>query len=66
MGMAVDLGRHEREVTIMSKEEQEVSEEKKKKKKAEEPLPFCTTAPSAEQARASNEDEPCDDSREGE
>jgi hypothetical protein len=48
-------------------EEQKKSEEeaKKKKKKAEEPLPFCTTAPSAEHARGSNEDEPCDDSREG-
>ena len=36
---------------------------KKGKKKAEEPLPFCTTAPSAEHARAANEDESCDDSR---
>ncbi len=37
---------------------------KKGKKKADEPLPFCTTAPSAEHARGPNEDEPCDDSRE--
>jgi hypothetical protein len=36
---------------------------KEKKKKAEAPLPFCTTAPSAEQERAFNEDEPCDDAR---
>ena len=28
-------------------------------------LPYCTTAPSAEHARASDEDEPCDDGREG-
>lgn len=45
------------------KEEEQIKEEEDK---AEEPLPYCTTAPSAEQARAENEDEPCDDSREGE
>jgi hypothetical protein len=53
----------------MSEEKQEkVSEEEKKKKKEakdQKPLPHCTTAPSAEHARASNEDEPCDDSRKG-
>ncbi len=38
----------------------------KKKEKAEEKEPFCTTAPSAEHARADEEDEPCDDSRAGE
>ena len=37
----------------------------RKKKKAEETLPFCTTAPDAEQARSHDEDEPCDDSRSG-
>lgn len=47
-------------------EEKEKKEEKQIKRKkenrpAEEPLPFCTTAPSAEHARAVNEDEPCDD-----
>ena len=36
---------------------------KKGKKKAKEPLPFCTKAPSAEHARAANEDKSCDDSR---
>jgi hypothetical protein len=36
---------------------------KEKKKKVDAPLPFCTTAPSAEQARAPNDDEPCDDAR---
>ena len=30
---------------------------------ARHPLPDCTVAPSAEQARAYNEDEPCDDAR---
>jgi len=51
----------------MSEEKQETSEEEtKKKKKAESPLPFCTTAPSAEHARGADEDEPCDDSRSGE
>ncbi|MBK5100607.1 MAG: hypothetical protein JJE15_06385 [Desulfobacteraceae bacterium] len=47
-------------------EEKEKKEEKQIKRKkengpAEEPLPFCTTAPSAEHLRAVNEDEPCDD-----
>ncbi len=41
-------------------------QEKVKKQKDEEALPFCTTAPSAEHARASNDDEPCDDGRSGE
>ena len=37
-----------------------------KEKNPEEKLPFCTNAPSPEQARAENDDEPCDDSRGGE
>jgi hypothetical protein len=41
-------------------------DEIKKKKKTEKPLPVCTTAPSAEHARAESEDEPCDDDRAGE
>jgi hypothetical protein len=45
------------------KEEEQVE---KKKKKADEELPFCTTAPSAEHSRADEEDDPCDDFREGE
>ena len=40
-------------------------QDKEKKKKVEEELPFCTTAPDAEQARAHDEDEPCDDGRAG-
>ena len=36
-----------------------------KKKKIEDKLPFCTTAPSAEQARFDDDDEPCDDGRDG-
>jgi hypothetical protein len=36
---------------------------KEKRKKNEGPLPFCTTAPSAEHARGADDDEPCDDSR---
>ncbi len=41
---------------------EELEEQKKgKKKKADEKLPYCTTAPSAEQARASDADDPCDD-----
>jgi hypothetical protein len=42
-----------------------VEEDKAKKKKVEEKLPFCTTAPSAEHARAWDDDEPCDDGRSG-
>lgn len=48
------------------KEEKKAEEQVDKKKKKEEELPFCTTAPSAEHARADEEDEPCDDFREGE
>ncbi|HUU39946.1 MAG TPA: hypothetical protein VMW42_03300 [Desulfatiglandales bacterium] len=48
------------------KETEEKAEEKNKKKKVKKPLPFCTTAPSAEHARAEDEDEPCDDDRAGE
>lgn len=37
---------------------------KKKKKKGKDwPLPYCTTAPSAEHHRARDADEPCDDAR---
>jgi hypothetical protein len=36
-----------------------------KKKKDEKKLPYCTTAPSPEHARAYDEDEPCDDSTAG-
>ena len=46
-------------------EEEKKEKENIKKKKDEEKLPFCTTAPSAEHARASNDDEPCDDDRDG-
>ncbi len=48
------------------KEEKKEEEQVKKKKKKEEELPFCTTAPSAEHSRADEEDDPCDDFREGE
>ena len=34
-----------------------------KSEKEELELEHCTTAPSAEHARASNDDEPCDDGR---
>jgi hypothetical protein len=41
------------------------STEEKKKKKVDETLPYCTTTPSAEHARAHDNDEPCDDGRTG-
>lgn len=40
--------------------------EKHKDPKQESKVPFCTTAPSPEHARAEAEDEPCDDGRAGE
>jgi len=48
------------------KDIEEVEEKKKsQKKKADEELPYCTTAPSAEHARGADDNEPCDDGREG-
>lgn len=57
----------QREKNTMEKTEPEKIEENnnRKKKRSEEDLPFCTTAPDAEQARAHDEDEPCDDGRSG-
>ena len=46
-------------------EKQETEEQAKKQKEEAESMPFCTTAPSAEHARAEEDDEPCDDSRSG-
>ena len=40
-------------------------EEKKDQEKGENNLPYCKTAPSAEHARGSDNDEPCDDGRTG-
>ena len=49
------------------KEKNELQEQKEeqKKKSLEGELPACTTAPSAEHARGSDDDEPCDDGRSG-
>lgn len=51
----------------MEEKKAEALEEQKKEKKKndDEKLPYCTTAPSAEQARSEDEDEPCDDGRGG-
>lgn len=49
----------------MDEKKQNDEQGKTKKQKDEEALPFCTTAPSAEHTRASNDDEPCDDGRSG-
>jgi hypothetical protein len=46
-------------------EKKEKEEQEKKKKEEAESMPFCTTAPSAEHARAEEDDEPCDDARSG-
>jgi deoxycytidylate deaminase len=50
---------------VVMEEEKEKEEEAQEKEKQVEDLPFCTTAPSAEHARGSDEDEPCYDYREG-
>jgi len=51
---------------MMDEEEKKELEEKTKKKKpVNEELSECTTAPSAEHARGSDDDEPCDDGRSG-
>ena len=60
------LGRAEEGGKIMAQNNKKRPKEKakkEKKKKTDAPLPFCTTAPSAEHARAPNDDEPCDDAR---
>ena len=59
------LGQTAEGVKIMAQNNKKRPKEKarKEKKKADTPLPFCTTAPSAEHARAPNDDEPCDDAR---
>jgi len=44
---------------------EEKKEEGLEKEKQEEKLPFCTSAPSAEHSRGTDEEEPCDDSRGG-
>jgi hypothetical protein len=59
----MQLQRYEKGGNIMTENKQdEGKEQKNKKKKTETAKPFCTTAPSAEHARATDEDEPCDDS----
>ena len=51
-------------VSPMEEEEKKELEEKSEKKR-NDPLPFCTNAPSPEHSRGMNDDEPCDDSRKG-
>jgi hypothetical protein len=46
-------------------EDEKKKEEGQGEKKPEEKLPFCTSAPSAEHARGSEEEEPCYDYRGG-
>ena len=51
---------------MMVEEKEEIeAQDKKKQEKEQEPLPFCTTAPSAEHTRGGEGEEPCDDFREG-
>jgi hypothetical protein len=56
----------ERTMSEKDAKEPETIKKKDKTQTPEEPLPFCTTAPSAEQARGADGDEPCDDGRKGE
>jgi hypothetical protein len=53
-----------KEIPIMGPENEDRVIDKEQEK-AEEKLPFCTTAPSAEHARGDDEDEPCEDFRDG-
>jgi hypothetical protein len=48
---------------MTEEKEQKQGDHNKKEKEQDWPKPFCTKAPSAEQSRASDEDEPCDDAR---
>ncbi len=47
----------------MTKTNEKDDTKKKKKKEKDWPLPYCTTAPSAEHYRGEDDDEPCDDAR---
>ena len=49
----------------MKNEETITTEALKIEKNEKEELSFCTSAPSAEHSRAHDNDEPCDDGREG-
>jgi rubrerythrin len=55
----------EEEMRKISKDKQGKKEKKEESRKSEPDVPFCTTAPSAEHARALSEDEPCYDATEG-
>jgi hypothetical protein len=48
---------------MADEKEQKQEDQTKKKEEQDWPLPYCTTAPSAEHFRATDEDEPCDDAR---
>ena len=48
---------------MTDKKNEELEKEEAIKKGGEQDLEYCTTAPSAEHARATNDDEPCDDGR---
>jgi hypothetical protein len=58
---------YDERIKAMSEEKDDQKDPKAKKKKEQEnPLPACTSAPSAEHTRAVDDDEPCDDGRAGE
>ena len=48
---------------MTDQKEQKQEDQNKKKEGKDWPLPYCTTAPSPEHFRATDEDEPCDDAR---
>jgi len=48
----------------MAEQEKQPREEKQENKE-QVPLPFCRKAPSAEMGRCPDDDEPCDDYRDG-
>jgi hypothetical protein len=54
-----------KEENLKNKTEEPIGKQGSEKTENVKDLPYCTTAPSAEHMRASNEDEPCDDGRAG-
>jgi len=48
---------------MTDEKEQKNEDQNKKEKEQNWPKPFCTKTPSAEQSRAVDLDEPCDDAR---
>jgi rubrerythrin len=62
---AEGAGEVEEQMEKINTEREGKKDKKEESRKSEPDAPFCTTAPSAEHARASNVDEPCYDATQG-